>query len=432
MAIVNTIGDFICRNMQSSLNRGGVIFRALLADKDSEDGTIEKTFLDVKSAIQSWTEKKSAYELEGEALERFFNLFSVLKKQQNESEQAFLERNKLIFQRAGESVWGTTWEIVHTFKRYFGIDTVWLVNNAVSYDENLLINGNFEKTSGWTLSDGSAYSQEARFEETTGVSFSGEGSLSQSVNIDVDKTYFLHFFLNGKIRVKIRDNNNRYWNSKSGEFGEWTDTEKVLEFSSLDTWDCRSLFFLTDSNVSRVTIEFIGVSGFSTSLDYVLLNEKTVASTYCLIAVFEGKYTDETSSLAPYDEDPVNATNHDDMGYFSSGSADMNEEYYQAEFFDDTAIEDDESPNLFGGKEDAEIVEGDYDAMSYNDECVPLAPNKEYSESVDYDAMTYFDDSFVYGATGKESVKVYQNLLNLLSPAGIIGSLELLTRETNS
>lgn len=429
---VNTIGDFIRQNMPTSLNRDGEIFRALLADKDCEDGTLEKIFQDVKATIQSWTEKKSAYELEGEALTRFFDLFSVLKKQQNETELSFLEKNKLIFQRVDESVWGTTWEILHTFKRYFGIDSVWLVNNAVSYDENLLINGNFERVGGWTLFDGATYSQKARFEESTGVLLVGGGKIFQSVFVEYDKTYFFHFFLNGKIRVKITDNNGRFWSASSGEFGEWVNAETTKEFTSLNAWDSRSMFFLTDNTVHNVTIEFIGVSGITTYLDYVLLHEKTIASTYSLIAVFEGKYTDETASLAPYDEDPVKATNYDDMGYFAQGEADMNNEYESAEFFDDTAIEDSVSPSLFGGNEDCEIIEDNYDEMSYNDESVPLAPDKEYSESIDYDAMTYFDDSFVYGATGKDSKKVYQNLLNILSPAGIIGNLELLTREENS
>lgn len=426
---VNTIGDFIRQNMQTSLNRDGEIFRALLADKDSEDGTLEKIFQDVKAAIQSWTEKKSAYELEGEALTRFFNLFSVLKKQQNESEEAYLKKNQLIFQRADESVWGTTWEILHTFKRYFGIDTVWLVNNAVSYDENLLINGNFERVGGWTLEEGAAYSQNARFEESTGVLLAGGGKISQSVDVGAGKTYFLHFFLYGKLRVKITDNNSRFWSANSGEFGEWVNAETTKEFASLNAWDCKSIFFLTDDTVSRVTIEFIGVDGFDTSLDYVLFHEKTIASTYSLIAVFEGKYTDQTASLAPYNEDPVKATNYDAMGYFAQGKADMNAEYENTDFFEDTAINGDNEPSLFGGNEDSEIIEDDYDEMSYNDESVPLAPDKEYSESIDYDAMTYFEDSFIYGATGKDSKKIYQNLLNILSPAGIIGNLELLTRE---
>lgn len=55
------------------------------------------------------------------------------------------------------------------------------------------------------------------------------------------KTYFLHFFLNGKIKVEITDNNGRYWNNKHyfdkekalWVDGGWQETEYAIEYDSV-------------------------------------------------------------------------------------------------------------------------------------------------------------------------------------------------------
>ena len=48
MGAVNTIGDFIRSVFPTIINKNGKLFKAMLADKESEDGTIEIIFNDVE------------------------------------------------------------------------------------------------------------------------------------------------------------------------------------------------------------------------------------------------------------------------------------------------------------------------------------------------------------------------------------------------
>ena len=214
---VNSIGDFIKSVFPTLVNKSGKIFKALLADGEG-GGTIESIFEDLEETRKTWTENKSIYTQSGEQLQKTLAVFSVISQLQNESEATFLKRNELLFYRNGDKVWGDKWNILNIFKTFFNNQNVYLVNNTEKFEENLLEDGNFERKNAWTLTDCS-YEHEARFEETTGVLFNASGTCAQSVSVSKDTSYFLHFFLKGNIRVQIKDNNNRYWNPKGGEFG---------------------------------------------------------------------------------------------------------------------------------------------------------------------------------------------------------------------
>jgi hypothetical protein len=43
--------------------------------------------------------------------------------------------------------------------------------------------------------------------------------------------------------------------------------------------------------------------------------------------------------------------------------------------------------------------------------------------------MSYFDSAYIFGATGKEAEEIYQELLDIVQPAGITSTIEILTRE---
>lgn len=427
---VNSIGDFIKSVFPTMVNKNGTTFKALLADGEG-GGTIEKIFTELDEERKAWSESSSMYSQTGEQLEKTLSLFSVLTQLQSEKESVFLKRNELLFYRNGASIWGDKWNILSIFKSFFNNQNVYIVNNTEDFESNLLEDGNFEHQNAWELTDCS-YDRESRFEETTGVLFNASGECKQSVSVEKNATYFLHFFLQGNIRVKITDNNGRFWNVKGGEFGSWSKTECYTSFES-EKWSNKDLFFITDDSVKTVTISFVYESGYYAFLDYVRLNKKTRASTFSLIAVFEGVYSDETASLAPGTNDDIISPDYSKMGYFSPGNKDAKTTADNSlSYYDDSAITEDVSPVVTEGKDDIEPLEG-YENMTYLDETQALAPDSPVKsddyKSVDYDKVSYLDNTFVFGATGKAAQEVYQELLDIVQPAGITGTIEILTRE---
>lgn len=397
---VNTIGDFIRSVFPTLVNKSGKTFRALLADGEG-GGTVEKIFSELDETRKSWTGVKSIYDMRGEMFGKTMNVFSVLTMLPTDTEETYLNRLKLLFYRNGHTLWGTRFDILDIFKTLTGSEHIYLVNNTDK--DNLIRNGEFERQADWTLED-CGYEREARFEETTGILFNASGFLSQEVNLNTDTTYFLHFFVKGNIRVKITDNNGRYWNPNGGEVGTWTMVEKYVSFGSED-WKDKSLFFITDSNVSSVTVTFAYEQGYYAFLDYVRLNEKTGASTFSLIMVFEGEFNDKaTAHFAPGEADPIIAINDfKKYGYYAAG-------------------EEDASGDAVG-------------ASSFNDETKAFSPDSpngdEDYKSVDYSKASYFDNTFIFGASGNSAQTIYQELLDIVQASGITGTVEVLTREAD-
>ena len=433
MGAVHTIGDFIRGVFPTTINKNRKLFKSLLADKESEDGTIEAVFNDVEKTRKAWTEHKSVYKQSGEQLQRTLKVFSVIKQLQNESEQTFKNRNKLLFMRGGNRIWGNRRDILNIFKTFYNNQNVYLVNNTEPFAANLLADGNFEKQDAWSLVD-AVYEREARFEETTGVLFNAAGTCSQSVNVESVATYFLHFFMKGNIRVRITDNKGRYWNTIGGKDGDgvWSVHEYAVSFTS-EEWANKSVFFFTDNAVSSITVTFLYEPGYYAFLDYARLNKKTAASTFSLIAVFEGVYTDETASLAPGTHDDIIQPDYSNMGYFSPGQEDVQEcDEDSISYFDNSEIVEDVSPVVTEGTNDIEPLNG-YENMSYADEQQALAPDSPVGsddyKSVDYNKVSYFDSAYIFGATGKAAQEIYQELLDIVQAGGVTSTIEILTRE---
>ena len=168
-------------------------------------------------------------------------------------------------------------------------------------------------------------------------------------------------------------------------------------------------------------------------MDYARLNKKTAASTFSLIAVFEGVYTDETASLAPGTHDDIIQPDYSKMGYFSPGQEDVQERDEDSiSYFDNSEIIEDVSPVVTEGTNDIEPLNG-YESMSYADEQQALAPDSPVGsddyKSVDYDKVSYFDSAYIFGATGKETQEIYQELLDIVQAGGVTSTIEILTRE---
>ena len=121
------------------------------------------------------------------------------------------------------------------------------------------------------------------------------------------------------------------------------------------------------------------------------------------------------------------------MGFHSPGGEDAEEtDYDSLSYLDDAPLEEDVSPIVTEGSNDIEPLDG-YENMTYLDEQKALAPqspvNSDDFKSVDYSKMSYFDSAYIFGATGKEAEEIYQELLDIVQPAGITSTIEILTRE---
>jgi len=434
MSNVNSVGDFI-RNVFSTLvDKDDEIFKALLAsDDDGKPGTMEKVFNEIEETRDKWCNNSNVYEQEGEMLEKTLSLFSVLNRSNNEDDISLKWRNWLLYVRNGDTIWGDRWDIVRLFKAYFGSEFVYIVNNTDDIENNLLTDGDFEENTGaWKL-ESCEYSYDARFSGRSGILFNGEGKCSQTVKVSADSVYFLHFFAKGNINVEIKDNKGRYWQPPRqyvDEFGEWVNAPvKISLHGDPENWDPKSVFFITDDQVSSVDISFIGVDAEETFIDYARVFKKENYSTFTLVVVFSGLITHDTMGLAPGTDDPIVARDYSGYKHFSGGESDTDKNYDNLSFFDSAAINGEKEPVLAEGKDDPKDV-----AQLANDGYIgdtPLAPWEDDGPGVDvdYSKMSYIEQSNIFGAGGMQRSAVYTELLEIVRAGGIPSYIDILIKE---
>ena len=130
-------------------------------------------------------------------------------------------------------------------------------------------------------------------------------SLKQTVSVKniEDKTYFLHFFLKGDVKVLIKNNANKYWNSSSKT---WTDSISYSHFNS-EEWKNCSVFFFTNSSIEDIEIEFIGNGTQAANIDYIRLFEKKPYASFAVVVHFAGDSGMKAMKLAPGNADPTDA-----------------------------------------------------------------------------------------------------------------------------
>jgi hypothetical protein len=382
----NSIGDFLRSIFSTLVNKDDEVFKALFANPE-ETGAVETIFNELETVRDEWCNNSDVYNQAGEMLEKTLSYFSVLDRLFEESDTSYKDRNALLFYRNGDTLWGDKWDILGIFKKYFNTDKVFIVNDTNPINENLFLDGDFEDGNAWIL-ENCVYDKSAGFSGMTGILFNTHGSCRQDVEIDNDSTYFIHFFLDGHIGVKIKDNYNRYWDIGRGEFGEWVNNEAVNNFST-NQWDAVHMFFLTSDHMNKVTVSFVGIDDSIAMLDYARLFRKGNYSSFTLIANFTGLYTADTMSMAPGDGDPVRGRDYSHYGHFSN---DM-----------------------------------------YLDEEKALAPGEEDSAddgaNVNYDLMSYIEQTNLFGNDTVRPELVYTELLEIVKAGGISSYIELLIKE---
>ncbi|GHV91996.1 hypothetical protein AGMMS50268_24990 [Spirochaetia bacterium] len=432
----NSVGDFLRFIFSILVNKEDEIFKALFANPE-ETGAIETIFNSLEATRNEWCNNSNVYNQTGEMLEKTLSYFSVLERLFEEDDESYKNRNALLFYRNGDTLWGDKWDILGIFKAYFNTDQVFIVNDTNSKDENLFLDGDFEEKNTWEMI-GCHYSGEARFSEGTGILFNTANAVCrQSVDVDPNSTYFVHFFLKGNIWVQIRDNRGLYWKADQGEFGEWVSSPAFSSFSS-EEWDARRLFILTDGSVNGITVSFVSLDDSIAYLDYTRLFKKGNWSSFTLIASFSGLYTKDTLTMAPGKDDPVRRRDYSMYGHFSAGRNDGSDPVNpdNLSFVEKAALNDDviQSPHMAGEEgaaPDAGIEAANDMYIESGD--TPLAPGKGDDDDgmdVNYDVMSYIEQANLFGNDVVRPESVYTELLELVRAGGITPYIEIITKTT--
>lgn len=289
-----------------TIDKSKPIFSALVANSDGT-GAMQKQVADLLKYMKEWTSTPDIYEQTGDMLTKTATFFSFLERFADETEESFKARISAIFVRNHDNKWGTPYDVKSVFRQYFPHAVIYLIENTNKIDAvepglgNLFLDGDIDTDTptDWNLTNCAA-TQDARFSKTYGIELNQSGAiLSQTVDIDDESAYFLHFFLKGKVNVQIKDNANKYWNNTTKT---WSDTvvDNVFE---LNDWDNISLYFITREQASSVTVYFKYVD-MLTYIDYFRLFKKQPYSSFTVIAHFDGSTAVGAFGLAAGDADP--------------------------------------------------------------------------------------------------------------------------------
>ena len=439
------IADFLTSPFSSRINRNGKIFKALIAD-GSNGGSIERIFNDIEAVRKDWCESVDFYALLGERFEKMLSLFSVISRKYGESDSALKKKLELLFYRNGDTLWGDKWNIKRILTTFFNTQNVWLVNNTDDIKNNLLNDYDFEKSASWVLRGDVSYSNTAAFCQTQGLLFRSTGSAEQSLDVKKNTTYFLHFFSKGKIKVLVKDNNNRYYRTSTVDRGFWSENREDTIFES-DKWENHTLFFITSSETERITIIF-EYAQIETILDYVRLFEMDGSSTFSVIVQFEGHSTEETLRLVEGGADPIIADDISMAGYFSEGRNEGKGDYPENKNNDknylelgDWALADEpkeeventENAGYFAeGQEDLEPIEHieDKNYLELGDWALADGTNPK-KKTLNYSEQPYYEHTYMYGSGKTSSLAEYQQLINLLTAGGVTSFVEILIKDNS-
>ena len=290
-----------------TIDKSKPVFSSLIAN-DQNDAVIQEQLAYLFDYMKEWISTPDIYNQTGVMLMKTITFFSFLERFAGESEKSIKNRFAAIFVRKHDTKWGTPFDVKNVFRQYFPHATIYLIENTNKIDDpnpilaNLFEDGdiNTGTPTAWTLTDCSA-SAEARFSKSYGILLNQSGAtLSQSVNVSSSSTYFLHFFLKGKVNVTIKDNHNKYYDF---ETKTWGSSPVNNGFVSTEEWKNQSLFFTTANNASSITVSFSYVDS-KTYIDYFRLFAKQPYGSFTIIAHFEGNIATKAFGLAAGDADP--------------------------------------------------------------------------------------------------------------------------------
>jgi len=304
----------------SGINTEDEVFKAIFSD-DEGNGSYAIELDKVLEFINYYTKTDDVRNHKGYTLEMIVKEFTGFRRMLYEPDSVYLRRFLAITERKNDEVWGTKWNIQHVFEAYFSWVKIYVAECTNDIKKNLLLNGDFEEDDDSWESDGKAgLTGRARFSGKRGLLFYGDnGFCRQEVNDLRKGVYTLHFFLQGKCGVKIKDSAGRYWNSTAKPNNyilKWQKKEFINEFQG-DPWQDVFCFIVLPEKTD-ITIEFVALGEEDCFIDYTRLFEKPLNPSYTVIVQYEGyqDITDKTLHLGPGKEDPIDGINYAKESYF--------------------------------------------------------------------------------------------------------------------
>lgn len=313
------IGKRLLDNLPPKINRNGEIISALIANKNG-NGAIEKMFQYGDTVKKRYAQANNVYNMDGELLDQTMNVFSHFERFYNESDSSFAKRNKSIFVRGGDVTFGTTWNVKHVFEYYFPNAKIFLIDNIGRWEENILINSDFESTvaeeiAKWTIS-GCELNKKGAFSGGKGVYFTTDnGVISQSAAVEKDKFYFVTCVVDGKAEISVT--------GASGDvkelhtIGESID-EKIPSGRTANTenWRFVQFFFKADKN-ENVTVIVKGETG--SKVDLVTLDKKKNFPCFMIYVWFNSvTYGGNILHLSKTGNDPIPGIDYKKESYFDN------------------------------------------------------------------------------------------------------------------
>ena len=321
MELVNQIRS----NFPKTIDKSKPIFSALIAN-DNGNAAIQEQIDYLLKYMKEWISTPNVYNQSGLMLEKTIKFFSYLERFADETEASLKNRFKAIFVRNHDTKWGTPYDVKSVFRQYFPHAEIYLVENVNKIDSvipeeaNFIVDGDIStssptvwKGSGWTADKDAAFSKSygIKMNTASGVLYQDIQDLPNRVRINETEpyeyknlTYYLHFFMQGKIDVQITrvdDGTTKYWDYSDNT---WKTTVVNNRFETTEWNDC-SLYFFTDGDddTRDITVKFNYVDTL-TYLDYFRLFQKQPYSSFTVIAHFTGNTSLGAFGLAAGDDDP--------------------------------------------------------------------------------------------------------------------------------
>jgi len=306
----------------TGINKEDEVYKVLFSD-DEGNGALAAELDKALEFINYYTKTDDVRNHKGYTLEMIIKEFTAFRRMMFEPDENYLRRFLAVTERKKDETWGTKWNIQHVFEAYFKNVKVYVAETTDDIDRNLLKNGDFESNEEWETGGEAAYNSDARFSGKRGLYFNGmPGRCEQKVGKEHEHlqsgVYTLHFFMEGKCSVRIRNSQGRYWNATAEPNNyvlAWQDEEcfNLFEGSSWKDVFC----FIVLPEEDDLTIEFLARGAENCKIDHVRLFRKLLNSSYTVIVQFEGwQVTEKSLHLAKGKDDPIEGVDYSKESYF--------------------------------------------------------------------------------------------------------------------
>jgi len=316
---MNTLQGLNLRDFTAAgINKEDELYKVLFSDDEGNGawaGELDKAL----EFINYYTKTDDVRNHKGVPLEMIIKEFSAFRRMMFEPDANYLRRFLAVTERKKDETWGTKWNIQHVFEAYFNMVNFYVAETTDHRDNNLLENGDFETNEAWKLKGGAAYKGDARFSGKRGLYFNGmPGKCKQSVEGLQNGEYTLHFFIEGKCGVRIKNAEGKYWNSTAKPNNyilSWQNEEFINEFEGKSWMDVFCFVILPEP--MDITIEFIPQNGIECKIDYVRLFRKLLNPSYTVVVQFEGwQVTEKSLHLGVGKDDPIDGVDYSKESYF--------------------------------------------------------------------------------------------------------------------